>query len=63
MDTYLAAGRPGGEHAPLMSRASYIYIYIYIYGAYPGAYLVTCVSENLYINIFSAHIHFLSVFA
>ena len=27
------------------------FLYIYIYGAYPRAYLVTCVSENLYIYI------------
>ena len=33
-------------------------IYIYIYGAYPGAYLVTYVPENLihtYINLYTAH--------
>ena len=28
-----------------------VFLYIYIYGAYPGAYLVTCVSENLYIYV------------
>ena len=47
--------RDGGRFsAPL--RASSIYIYIYIYGAYPGAYLVTCVSENLsIIHIYGAY--------
>ena len=43
----------------------FLYIYIYIYGAYPGAYLVTCVSENLYIYTAHtlAHTPFLNVFA
>ena len=46
MAACLAAGRLGGELLCIISRFSYTYTYIY--GAYPGAYLVTCVSENIY---------------
>ena len=61
MDTCLAAGRLGGELLCIMSRFSYIYMY----GAYPGAYLVTCVSEPPFFCSAHtlAHAHFLNVFA